>query len=118
MNLDHARLEQVIPAANVAFDIETYDCGSNKVRIIYPHYNVTTGDFKWYEEIIGLICAKGDPEEVFFNYGHDEPKLNVPYLVQKKLFSNTFLDAKFTNCKTELLNQPRENTLKFFSLPS
>ena len=107
MNLDHSNLEQVIPDTNVPSDIETYDCGSNKVRIIYRHYNVATGDFKWYEEIIGLICAKGDPEEVFFNYGCDEPKLNVPYLVQKKLISNTFLDTWLTNCKSELLKQPR-----------
>ena len=56
----HKFSEQIFPAANVSCDIETYDCGSNKARILYPPYKVTTGDFKGYEEIIGIIY-----EEVF-----------------------------------------------------
>lgn len=56
----HKFSEQIIPAANVSSDIETYDCGPNKVRILYRPYNVTTGDLKGYEEIIGIIY-----EEVF-----------------------------------------------------
>ena len=56
----HKFSEQIFPAANVSCDIETYDCGPNKARILYPPYKVTTGDFKGYEEIIGIIY-----EEVF-----------------------------------------------------
>ena len=86
--------------------------------MIRPLYDVTTGDFKRLEETIGLICIKGDPEEVFckvfFRYGCNDRKSKVLYSVQKKRIPNPFSDILFSKHKTELLNEPRQNSSKLF----
>ena len=53
---DHFILEQVIAAPNVPTDVDSYECGSNEVKIVRPLYHVATGEFKGLAETIGHKC--------------------------------------------------------------
>lgn len=56
---------------NVLSDIETCEFGPDEVKINGLLYDVETGEFKKLKETIGLICVRGDPDEIFFNYGFE-----------------------------------------------
>lgn len=58
-------LEQVIAAAHVATDVDSYECGTNKVKIVRPLYHVATGKFKGLVQAIDVIRVRQDPEEIF-----------------------------------------------------
>ena len=55
--------------------------------MVCPLCDVVTGDFKGLEEAIGLICIKGDSEEVFFRYGDDKSKSKVLNSLQKNAYT-------------------------------
>ena len=68
--------------------------------MVCPLCDVVTGDFKGLEEAIGLICIKGDSEEVFFRYRDDKSKSKVLNSLQKTRIPNEFSGTLLTKDKT------------------
>ena len=43
-----------------------------------------------WKKTIGLICVKGDPEKICFNYGYDDSRSEVLYYVQRRRILKAF----------------------------
>ena len=93
---------QVIEAANVTQDIDSYQCAENEVKIYRPKYDISTGQFLGLYETVGLIIVRGDDDEVFFNYGFDKDKSKVLYSYQKGKIINSFSGTTL-NCHKDMI---------------
>ena len=62
---DYFILGQIILAAVLPYDVLVYECGSEKLKIIRPIYEVETGEFKGLQETFGLISIREHAEETF-----------------------------------------------------
>ena len=73
---DHFISDQII-SVNVLNNVENCKCWSDDVKIISPLCDVSTGDFKEFDEIIGFLSVRGDFDITFFNYGYNKERSMV-----------------------------------------
>ena len=108
---DYFLVGQEIAAPNTPADVDTYVFPADEVKVIRPLYDVETGDYKGLKNTVGLICIRGDQDEVLFNYGFDEKKSKVLYCTQKRRFPNASAGTVFNKHNNKLLIEKRENCL-------
>ena len=58
-------------------DIKNYELKDGEVKYICPKCNPETGEFLGIYETIGFLVVRGDPFEVFLNYGYVPQKSKV-----------------------------------------
>ena len=63
-------LDQVTPIPNPPEDLKNYIPKENEAKIVFPKYNVISGQFLELVETLGYFPVRGDEHECFFNYGY------------------------------------------------
>lgn len=82
-------------SSNPPRDISSYTPKENEVKIIRPHYDPESGEFKGFNETIGYLVVRRSPEEVFFNYGYDREESKVLYAHYRRRIRNSFSGTIF-----------------------
>ena len=85
-----------------------------------PKYNIETGEFLGLYERISFLVVRGDPEEVFLNYGYGKEKSKVLYSHYRRKIPNAFCGTAFNRHRTMVESGKLSSdfsTLYFF-LPS
>ena len=110
-------MEQITEAIDPLNGIKNYKLKDREVKYIPPKYNPETGEFLGIYETIGFLVVRGDPFEVFLNYGYDQKFCIQP--LAKKILS-CFCGTMFNRHK-QLVESGRMNlemSQLFFYLPS
>lgn len=114
---------KVIEATNSPPDIETYECGDEKVKVYRSIYDVKKWNFKGIVGTLGLIVIFEDGKETYFSYGFDIKKSKLLHSGQKRRTPNTFFGTLFNKHKNMIMNDEVEQEfskilLSFFILSS
>ena len=97
---DFLILGQIIEASNPPVNIGTYEPKEKEVKYLRPRYNKDTGKFLGVYETVGLLVVRGEPDEIFLNYGFDEMKSKVLYSTYRRKISNGFCGTIFNRHST------------------
>ena len=74
--LDYVILGQLILANNCP-DLDNYKLKENEVMIYAPLYNTENGYFRGVKKWLAYKMVRGDLDETFFSYGHDEERSKI-----------------------------------------
>ena len=98
-NADYFLLGQIIEAMNPPNDIKNYKVKNPEVKHLRPKYNPETGEFLGISETIGFLVVRGDPFEVFLNYGYNLEKSKILYSTFRKKNPSSFCGTMFNRQK-------------------
>ena len=71
---DYHVIGQIIESSDPPVEIKNYECKDREVKYLRPKYDHGTVNFLGIYETIGFLVLRGDPFEVFLNYGYDLEK--------------------------------------------
>ena len=112
---DHFILGRIIGTANIAADIDKYECGPEEIKIYRPQYDLNTGKFRGFHKIVGLIIVRGDDNETFFNYEFGKEKTKLLYSVQRRCIPKSLSGTLFNKNKYAIVNgEMKDEFSKFF----
>ena len=117
---DYYILGQIIEAMDPPNDIKKYQLKGKEVKYLRPRCNRKTGEFLGVYETIGFVVVRGDPFEVFLNYGYDKDMSKILYSTFRNKIPNCFCGTMF-NCHKNLIESNEigaDMSKMLFYLPS
>ena len=90
---------RIIETIDPPNDIKNYKLKDREVKYLRPKYNPKTGEFLGIYETIGFLVLRGDPFEVFLNYGYDSEKSKILYSTFRKKIPGSFSGTMFNRHK-------------------
>ena len=101
-------------------DIKNYELKEGKVKYFRPIYNLKTGEFLGIYETISFFVVRGDPFEVFLNYGFDPEKSKILYSSFRKKVYSSFCGTMFNRYKQIIDSGKVDQKMSkmYFYLPS
>ena len=84
---------------NPPSDIKNYKLKDREVKYLRPRYNPETGEFLGIYETISFLVARGDPFEIFLNYGFDLEKSKILYSTFRKKIPTSYCGTMFNRHK-------------------
>ena len=67
----------MVEASNPPQNIDTYDLKGKEVKMVRSKCNAETGEFLGLYETIGFLVVRGNPEDIFLNYGFHKEKSKI-----------------------------------------
>ena len=117
---DYFLLGQMIEAMNPPSEIKNYKLKDREVKYLRPKYNPETGEFLCIYETIGFLVVRGDPFELFLNYGFDPEKSKILYSTFQRKIPSSFCGTMFNQHKQMIKSGEVDMNMSqlFFYLPS